>query len=217
MEKIEKPISTKVPTQYGELWFYAFKIDDQEIVAIINKKNIKKTANVRLHSCCFTSEIFGSLKCDCALQLEYFMSLMSKNRDQNYLLIYFLNHEGRGIGLFNKLKAYEVQRKLGLDTYQANEYLGFPHDVRDYSPSVKILRYFGIEEIILHSNNPDKANFLIKNGFVVRIKKIFIKPHSKHALNYLIAKVEKGNHLIKSEIDALTNNKNNESGKKILI
>jgi 3,4-dihydroxy 2-butanone 4-phosphate synthase/GTP cyclohydrolase II len=195
-----KPAITKIPTVYGNLWFFGFKIENQEIIAIANKKLIKDEVNLRLHSCCFTSEIFGSLKCDCAVQLENFLKLMATNKKDNYLLIYFLHHEGRGIGIFKKLMVYEVQRKLNLDTYQANEYFNLPHDSRDYNLAIPILRYFKIKKISLYSNNPDKVNFLRKNGFLVKINKFFVQPKSKEAIKYLLTKVEKGGHLIRTEI-----------------
>ncbi|BCX15602.1 MAG: hypothetical protein KatS3mg097_494 [Candidatus Parcubacteria bacterium] len=193
-----KPVITKIPTDYGNFWFFGFKIDNQEVLVIATKKNPKNGANIRLHSSCFTSEIFGSLKCDCADQLKEFMILMNKNRRDDYLLIYFLNHEGRGIGLFNKLRAYEAQRKFNLDTYQANEYLGLPHDMRDYSPVIEILRYFNLTKVNLFSNNLTKLEFLKKNGIIVNIKNFFVKPKSQYAFQYLLAKAKKGSYIIKN-------------------
>ncbi|GIW65046.1 MAG: hypothetical protein KatS3mg093_025 [Candidatus Parcubacteria bacterium] len=208
-----KPAITKIPTVYGNLWFFGFNINGQEVVAITNKKLIRYEANLRLHSCCFTSEIFGSLKCDCAHQLENFLRLMANNRKDNYLLIYFLNHEGRGIGLFKKLMVYEVQRKLNLDTYQANEYFNLPHDARDYTLAIPILNYFKIKKISLYSNNPDKINFLKKEGFIVKINKLFVEPKSQEALNYLLTKVKKGGHLIRNEVYQILAKNLNETSK----
>lgn len=205
-----KPIITKIPTKYGKLWFFGFNINGEDIVAIANKKILNKEINLRLHSCCFTSEIFGSLKCDCAFQLDTFLKLMSKNKRSNYLLIYFLNHEGRGIGLLNKLKVYEAQRKFNLDTYEANGYYNLPHDARDYTPALAILNYFGIKKINLFSNNPDKINFLKKNGFSVKINKFFIIPVSKYALDYLLTKAKKGGHIIQNELSNFLNKFQNE-------
>lgn len=200
-----QPVITRIPTIYGNLWFFAFRINNQEIIVISNKKKPQNGANIRIHSCCFTSEIFGSLKCDCSDQLKEFLNLMNRNKKESFLLFYFLNHEGRGIGLFNKLKAYELQRKLNLDTYQANEYLNLPYDMRDFSPAVDILRYFKINKVNLFSNNPHKIDFLKKAKISVNVKKIFVKPKSRYALNYLLIKAEKGGHIIKNDIYNLIN------------
>lgn len=198
-----KPVITKIPTEYGDLWFFGFNIEGQDVIAVSNKRKITDNVRLRLHSCCLTSEVFFSLKCDCSLQLKSFLQLMSQDKKNNYLLIYFLNHEGRGIGLINKLKAYEAQRKLNLDTYEANKYYGFPYDARDYNLAIPILNYFKILHINLFSNNPKKIKFLKNNGFNVKISKLFVPPPSKYALNYLISKVYKGNHCIKDEVAKL--------------
>ncbi|MCS7184057.1 MAG: GTP cyclohydrolase II RibA [Patescibacteria group bacterium] len=203
-EEIEnKPVITKIPTIYGDLWFFGFKFEDEEIVAISNKRKIKNPINLRIHSCCFTSEIFGSLKCDCVQQLNQFMKLMGEDKKNNYLLIYFLNHEGRGIGLLNKLKVYEVQRKLKLDTYEANKYLGFDYDHRNFDKAIYILNYFKIEEITIFSNNPQKVKILKERGFNISIKKFLVRPPSTYALHYLMTKAERGGHFIKEEIRKL--------------
>lgn len=204
-----KPVITQIPTTYGNLWFFAFEINNQQIIVVSNKKKPKNGANIRIHSCCFTSEIFGSLKCDCYDQLKEFLNLMRENKGESFLLFYFLNHEGRGIGLFNKLKAYELQRKLNLDTYQANEYLNLPHDMRDFTPTIDILRYFKINKVNLFSNNPQKINFLKKAKIPVNVKKLFVNPKSHHALSYLLVKAEKGGHIIKNDIYNLINKRNN--------
>lgn len=113
--------------------------------------------NLRLHSVCFTSEIFGSLKCDCEYQLKKFLGFF--NRKETFMLVYFLNHEGRVIGFFEKIRAYELQRVLNLDTYEANLYLGHQADLRDFSKIFDILDYFKIRDIILYTNNQKKLNF----------------------------------------------------------
>lgn len=205
-----KKTVTKAPTIYGDFWFFCFNVNGEEVLAISNKKYFRENVRLRLHSCCVTSEIFGCLKCDCSNQLEKFLTLMGKDKKNNYLLIYFLDHEGRGIGLFNKIMTIEVQRKLGLDTYEANEYFGFPVDCRDYSLSIPILKHFKLKNIILYSNNPTKIKFLREHGFKVRTHKLFTPPKSKDAVDYLYIKAIKGGHLIKPEVVKLINNLRDE-------
>ncbi len=193
---------TKIPTIYGELYFWCFKFDDQEVYVITNKLRLTNPVNLRLHSACFTSEIFGSLKCDCKNQLNKFLNQM-KSKD-SYMLVYFPSHEGRGIGFFNKLKVYEVQRKLNLDTYEANKFLGFPIDKRDFSLTIPILKHFKVKDIILYTNNPYKISFIKKlkeAGFkILKRKEIISFNGSSYCLNYLLTKIKKGNHLIDERI-----------------
>ncbi len=119
---------------------------------------------VRIHSECITSEVFGSLKCDCAEQLQKAIKLIAENGSG---MILYLRQEGRGIGLGEKLKAYKLQEK-GFDTIHANLILGHPIDAREYSIAISMLQYFEITRVRLLTNNPNKINALEKAGILVR-------------------------------------------------
>ncbi|MEL3786899.1 3,4-dihydroxy-2-butanone-4-phosphate synthase, partial [Staphylococcus epidermidis] len=142
----------KMPTDFGHFDMYGFTTDysDEEIVAIV-KGDLKSNPNVRMHSACLTGDIFHSQRCDCGAQLEASMKYI----DEHGGMIIYLPQEGRGIGLINKLRAYELIEK-GYDTVTANLALGFDEDLRDYHVAAEILKYFDISEINLLSNNPKK-------------------------------------------------------------
>jgi len=147
---------------------------------------------VRIHSQCLTGDVFHSLRCDCRSQLELSLNLIAE--EGRGLLIYE-HQEGRGIGLLNKLRAYELQDG-GADTVEANELLGFEADLRDYEMPAEILRYFGVRSVRLLSNNPDKIAALERAGIQVaeRIPCI-VAPHES-AEGYLRTKKQKLGHLL---------------------
>ena len=145
---------------------------------------------VRIHSQCLTGDVFHSLRCDCRAQLELALDQIVK--EQRGLLIYE-HQEGRGIGLLNKLRAYELQ-DAGRDTVQANEDLGFKADLRDYALPAAILQYFGVAEVRLLSNNPDKVKALEKAGMRVVVAPI-IAPAMDTTAEYMRTKREKMGHL----------------------
>ncbi len=185
---------TVLPTYFGKFDVYAF-VDKQgnEHLALISgniNKLIKKPVNVRIHSKCLTGDTFCSFRCDCRTQLETSLYMISKN---NGVLIY-LDQEGRGIGLVNKIKAYALQ-ELGKDTVEANIALGFAPDLRDYSVAAEILEFLKIKEIRLITNNPKKLNGL--EGNLVKIVEripLKIKPN-KFNKKYLETKKKKMGHL----------------------
>ncbi|MEN4919023.1 GTP cyclohydrolase II [Achromobacter spanius] len=146
---------------------------------------------VRLHSECLTGDVFGSLRCDCGPQLEEALRLMSQ--EGGYLL--YLRQEGRGIGLYPKLDAYQLQEQ-GHDTYSANLELGHGLDDRDYTPAAQMLRALGVEDLELLTNNPDKQTQLERMGIRVsgcRLTGVFPNAHNKA---YLRAKAERTQHRI---------------------
>lgn len=146
---------------------------------------------VRIHSQCLTGDVFHSLRCDCRSQLELALDqIVAEGRG---LLIYE-HQEGRGIGLLNKLRAYELQDE-GLDTVQANERLGFDADLRDYALPAAILRYFNIREVRLLSNNPEKVAALEKAGIKVVERAPIIAPPLATTAEYLRTKRDKMGHL----------------------
>jgi GTP cyclohydrolase II len=147
---------------------------------------------VRIHSECLTSEVFGSLKCDCRQQLDRAMDLIAQN--ERGVLVY-LRQEGRGIGLGNKIRAYALQSE-GADTYEANRQLGFPDDLRKYDVAAEILRSLQIRSVDLITNNPLKIAGLVEEGVPVRRRIPSRTTHNPHNLGYLKTKRERSGHLI---------------------
>lgn len=193
--------SIPFPTKFGEFQMYMFKSEilGQEHIAIVkgDLEKLKTTKTLtRLHSECFTGDIFGSQRCDCGEQLN--LSMKEINEKGSGIIVY-LRQEGRGIGLFNKIKAYQLQDQ-GMDTAEANLHLGFPVDSRDYTMATQILRYFDIKDIELLTNNPQKIEALTKMGFEnVTRKELEIQANQKNA-NYLQTKKTKLGHLLKQNI-----------------
>ncbi|MFL5783148.1 MAG: bifunctional 3,4-dihydroxy-2-butanone-4-phosphate synthase/GTP cyclohydrolase II [Bacteriovoracaceae bacterium] len=182
-----------LPTKNGEFQMYIFRSEilKQEHVALV-KGDLTKNPLVRVHSECFTGDIFGSFRCDCGDQLDRSLKLIEE--EGNGMVIY-LRQEGRGIGLFNKVKAYQLQDK-GMDTAEANLHLGFPVDLRDYTMAAQILNYFTVKGLRLMTNNPQKIDGLTK----LNIKNITRFPlemdaHHKNA-QYLFTKKVKLGHLL---------------------
>ncbi|MFH2105917.1 MAG: GTP cyclohydrolase II [Candidatus Micrarchaeota archaeon] len=180
---------SKIPTKFGEFCIYAFKEKDNEHIVLANKEP-KEGMLVRVHSKCLTGDTLGSLRCDCREQLE---ASMAQIGNEGGMIIY-LDQEGRGIGLANKIKAYSLQDN-GIDTVDANKKLGFNGDDRDYKVAAKIIEYFGIKKIKLLTNNPNKMKGLEENGIVVERISLTIKPN-QYNRQYLKTKREKLDHLV---------------------
>lgn len=182
----------KMPTDFGHFDMYGFTTDysDEEIVAIV-KGDLKSNPNVRMHSACLTGDIFHSQRCDCGAQLEASMKYI----DEHGGMIIYLPQEGRGIGLNNKLRAYELIEK-GYDTVTANLALGFDEDLRDYHVAAEILKYFDISEINLLSNNPKKFEGLEDYGIEIVDRIELIVPETQYNHSYMETKKNKMGHLI---------------------
>jgi len=166
--------------------------DNKEHLAILyGTPEQDDTPLVRLHSECLTGDVFGSQRCDCGEQLHEAQRLLA---DQGGVLLY-LRQEGRGIGLYNKLDAYALQDK-GIDTYTANEMLGFAHDMRDFKPAAEMLLALGIKRIRLLSNNPHKASQLQEFGIEVFDRQDTGVYVNQHNAAYLKAKVDQQAHTI---------------------
>ena len=182
----------KMPTDFGHFDMYGFTTDysDEEIVAIV-KGDLKSNPNVRMHSACLTGDIFHSQRCDCGAQLEASMKYI----DEHGGMIIYLPQEGRGIGLINKLRAYELIEK-GYDTVTANLALGFDEDLRDYHVAAEILKYFDISEINLLSNNPKKFEGLADYGIEIVDRIELIVPETQYNHSYMETKKNKMGHLI---------------------
>ncbi len=190
--------SAPMPTKFGEFQMYIFRSEllQQEHVAVVkgNPSDLKNPGTlVRVHSECFTGDIFGSFRCDCGDQLD--ASLKAIETQGSGMIIY-LRQEGRGIGLFNKIKAYQLQDQ-GMDTAEANLHLGFPVDMRDYTMAGQILNYFGAQNIKLLTNNPQKIEGLAELGFKsVERHPLEIEANVKNE-HYLFTKKTKLGHLLK--------------------
>ena len=193
--------SIPFPTHYGEFQMFIFKSEilKQEHVAIVKgpvSELVGPATLVRVHSECLTGDVFGSMRCDCGEQLS--SSLKEINSKGRGVLIY-LRQEGRGIGLFNKVRAYQLQDQ-GMDTAEANIHLGFPVDLRDYTMASQIIRYFKINEIKLMTNNPQKIEGLKKLGHnnIERFP-LEMNANAKNA-QYLFTKKVKLGHLLKQNL-----------------
>lgn len=190
---VEKGVKVKLPTQYGSFDLIPFKqlSNGLEHVALIKGEfTEKEPVLLRVHSSCVTGDIFGSKRCDCGQQLEKALEAIEK--EGKGVLIY-MNQEGRGIGLFNKIKAYKLQEE-GMDTVEANRVLGFEDDERDYGVGAQIIRELGIRKIRLMSNNPIKRVGLEGYGLeIVEDVPIEIEPN-EHNEFYMKTKKEKMGH-----------------------
>jgi len=184
-----------LPTRHGRFTIYGFRGSgpEEEAVALVRGKlNGKNAPLVRVHSQCLTGDVLASLRCDCRAQLE--LSMRKIGEAGSGILLY-LPQEGRGIGLMNKLRAYELQDG-GMDTVEANETLGFAADARDYDFSAQILKKLGATKIRLLSNNPEKVRQLENSGIRV-VERVPCQPRiSKTSRAYLKTKKRKMGHLL---------------------
>lgn len=191
---VERVAVTQLPTEFGtfELILYRDIINEQEHVALTMGNLDGNPTLVRVHSQCLTGDVFNSLRCDCGRQLRKSIEVIARNKKG---VILYMNQEGRGIGLLNKIRAYNLQDK-GMDTVQANEALGFEADLRDYGIGAQILVDLGLESIRLLTNNPRKIAGLDGYGLkVVERLSLEVEPNPSN-LNYLKTKKEKlGHHL----------------------
>ncbi len=193
---IEKEVEVKLPTHAGEFSLHAYKqlTTGQEHLALVKgawEKN--EPVLVRVHSSCLTGDIFGSCRCDCGAQLHKAMEMIEQ---EGKGVIVYMNQEGRGIGLLNKLKAYKLQEQ-GRDTVQANLELGFGMDDRDYGVGAQILRDLGVSKMRLMTNNPKKRAGLIGYGLeIVDVVPIEIQSNVHNKL-YLTTKRDKMGHTIR--------------------
>lgn len=192
---IEEEVRVDMPTKYGHFKLVAFKEKNtgMEHLAMIKGEWEKdEPVLVRVHSSCFTGDIMGSLRCDCGDQLHAAMQMVEK---EGKGMILYMNQEGRGIGLLNKLKAYKLQEN-GYDTVEANLHLGFPMDKRDYGIGAQILRSLNVTKLRLMSNNPKKRAGLSGYGLeIVEAVPIEISPNP-HNEKYLTTKRDKLGHEI---------------------
>lgn len=191
---LTKQVSTKLMTRYGEFNIngYTDKEGREHLALYMGDINSGEPVLCRVHSECLTGDALGSAKCDCGQQYDEAMKRIAKN-GRGILL--YMRQEGRGIGLINKLKAYELQRQ-GMDTVEANIALGFPEDMREYDAAAEILKDLGVTEIMLMTNNPDKIVKLEKNGIKITERIGIEVEHAHEADFYLKTKKEKMHHIL---------------------
>jgi GTP cyclohydrolase II len=188
---------TPLPTRHGAFRVIAFRLPGEEApaehIAIVcgDVKDAHKVA-VRAHSECFTSEVLGSLKCDCREQLDLALAMIARRGSG---VVVYLRQEGRGIGLVNKLKAYALQAE-GHDTVDANRLLGLPDDTRRYDAAASILAHLGVRSISLMTNNPLKMEGLRALGIEVAERLPMVAPTNEFSAGYLEAKRVRMGHLL---------------------
>jgi GTP cyclohydrolase II len=192
---IKRQVAARIPTRHGtfQLMLFTNNFDNKEHLAFV-MGDIKDKENVllRVHSECFTGDIMGSLRCDCGEQLDAALATIAKAR---LGVILYLRQEGRGIGLADKLRAYNLQDQ-GLDTVEANLRLGHKPDERDYTVAALMIRDLGIRSIKLLTNNPQKINDLSQLGVTVR-RRVPVKiPARPENLYYLQTKKQRMDHML---------------------
>ena len=194
--KIFETARAKLPLDGAEdAVLVSFREQDDEkvhLALIIGKASAKELPLLRVHSSCITGDLLGSLRCDCGDQLKLSLEAIKAS---GYGILLYLNQEGRGIGITNKLRAYGLQEQ-GMDTYQANHALGFESDERDFTTASSILKSLNITEIKLLSNNPYKVTELEKHGIKVVERVPLIVPVGKYNRDYLAAKQQKAGHVL---------------------
>jgi len=196
--RVDFEVETTVPTVHGDFKIRAYRdrMTGADHVAIVSGEP-GDGALVRVHSECLTGEAFGSLKCECGPQLDAALDTIQRSGG---IVVYLRGHEGRGIGLINKLRAYKLQED-GLDTLDANVALGLPIDSRDYSAATSILDEMGISSIRLLTNNPEKVRQLEERGVTVTERVPLVVGVGAHNVGYLLAKRDRlGHHIAERDI-----------------
>ncbi|MDO6564742.1 GTP cyclohydrolase II [Amphritea sp. 1_MG-2023] len=187
-------VSVRMPTAYGEFSMTVFSDPDdakEHIILVMGQPHLAAAPIVRIHSECATGDLFASSRCDCGEQLDRSLSMIGK---VGCGVLIYLRQEGRGIGLKNKLRAYQLQDQ-GLDTVDANRHLGLPVDSRSYEVAATVLNALNISTLRLLTNNPDKISSLEAFGFVVSRVPIQVD-YQSHNLPYMQAKQLKMGHLV---------------------
>jgi len=167
--------------------------EETHLALIVGKPKKDQVALVRVHSSCVTGDLLGSLRCDCGSQLKLALDAIKKS---GYGVLLYMNQEGRGIGINNKLRAYKLQEQ-GIDTFAANHALGFLDDERDFTAASSILKYLGLKKINLLSNNPRKVSELKKHGITIVKRLPLVAKTGKHNRAYIEAKIKKAGHIMK--------------------
>lgn len=191
---VRREATVQLPTSFGEFTTYGYRsvADGIEHVALVRGDiGDGDDVLVRIHSECLTGDIFHSLRCDCGPQLEASMERITE--EGRGVVVYLRGHEGRGIGLLSKLRAYELQER-GRDTLDANLELGLPADARDYGAGAQILVDLGVHSVRLMTNNPEKTAALVRHGLEVNSREAMPVQAGEHNLRYLRTKRDRMGH-----------------------
>lgn len=207
--RTEKLISLEarstMPTKFGEFELFAYRslVDDSPYIALVMGDVADgEDTLVRMHSACLTGDALGSFLCDCGDQLQQSLELIA--REGRGVLVYIHNHEGRGIGILHKMKAYQLQRSKGLDTIEANHALGLPMDARDYGIGAQLLQDLGLSRVRFLTNNPKKRVGLEAYGLTVVEQVPIVADPNPHNIRYLRTKRDKMGHATLLERDEST-------------
>ncbi|NUV42649.1 bifunctional 3,4-dihydroxy-2-butanone-4-phosphate synthase/GTP cyclohydrolase II [Streptomyces sp. CAI-24] len=193
---VRREAETRLPTQFGDFTAYGYRstVDGVEHVALVHgdvTENGGEDVLVRIHSECLTGDIFQSQRCDCGPQLHASMRRITE--EGRGVVVYLRGHEGRGIGLLSKLRAYELQER-GADTLDANLELGLPADARDYAAGAQILQDLGVRSLRLMTNNPQKTDAVLRHGLAVTGREPMPVQAGEHNLRYLRTKRDRMGH-----------------------
>lgn len=199
-DRVEHLVSARMPTRHGEFVIHGYRdlrtgAEHVALVAAGEAPAGSSAVLVRIHSECLTGEAFGSARCECGPQLD---AALARVAESGGAVVYLRGHEGRGIGLLEKLVAYDLQDR-GRDTLEANLDLGWPGDLREYGAAAAILRDLGIDRVALLTNNPDKAEALAAHGILVEERVGLVVGRTAENLDYLRTKAHSMGHLIPSE------------------
>jgi GTP cyclohydrolase II len=192
---VQLAAKASLPTRYGMFTLYGFydNREGKEHTAIVHGDvEDRERVPLRVHSECHTGDVWGSLRCDCRQQLEAATRYIAA---QEAGVVIYLKQEGRGIGLLNKIRAYQLQ-DLGLDTVEANQYLDLPVDARDYKVAARIIDLLKIRSVALLTNNPDKIEQLKAEGIEVVDRIPIVIPANRHDRDYLDVKKQKMGHML---------------------
>ncbi len=192
---VHREVAARIPTRYGtfQLMLFSTRLDNKEHMALVmGDVADKDNVIVRVHSECFTGDVLGSVRCDCGEQLDHAMQMIAQARQG---VILYLRQEGRGIGLLDKLRAYNLQDE-GLDTVEANLKLGHEPDERDYTVAAHMLADLRIRSVNLITNNPKKIDDLRRLGVIVHQRMPIEVPPRPENLHYLRTKAKRMDHLL---------------------
>lgn len=212
---VELQARARMPNRFGEFTAYAYRsvVDSSPYIALVmGDVSDGSPTLVRMHSCCVTGDALGSNLCDCGEQLELAMRMIAD--EGRGVIVYIQSHEGRGIGILHKLKAYELQQEQGLDTVEANHALGLPADSRDYGIGAQVLHDLGLRQLRLLTNNPRKRVGLDGYGLTVVEQVAIEAPPNPHNIRYLRTKRDRMGHvtLLREQDDAQDGAPSKENG-----